>query len=240
MRVTCFVITIGKPVAKRCLAALAESTTPHKLDVIENVSPLAAAYNEMLVRCKTELFVQIDEDMILAPTAVAKLVAAIDASGPEHVMACLPLWDVDLEQPIHGLKIYRHGLAQRHPFQHSADGDRRDRDVWEAAGLTWSAAKLKPGNCVGEHGTEYTPEELFIRWRRLWQKHRHTGRVKWIEKWPKRLADRYERTQTRRDLYALIGAVTGATEEPWSDDRGPDFRREDPVLARLVALLPPR
>jgi hypothetical protein len=235
VRVTAFVATIGAQTFPRCLAAL--ESQPCIVDVIANVSPWAAAQNEMLKRCTTELFVQVDEDMILHPGAISQLVELIDSTAPTCVMACAPLWDVDLDMAIYGCKIYRHALVAPIPFEPHVLGDTHDREVWARHGLTWSRSKRTRENCVGLHGTHYTPEQAFARWRGLWQRHRMTGKAPWIEPWLSRLGERYRASGSRLDLYAFAGALIGATEALWSEDRGPDARRPDEIIATLGRVL---
>lgn len=235
-RVTVFVTTIGAPTFEACRTAL--ENQPCIVDVIANVTPWAAAQNEMLRRCRTELFIQVDEDMILYPDAVERLVALIDSQAPNVVMACAPLYDEDLEMPIYGIKIYRHALIKDIPFEKHINGDTHDREVWARHGLTWGRSKRTVENCVGRHGTFYTPEQAFARWRGIWQRHRRTNKAPWIKPWLEKLAERYRHSGSSRDLYAMLGAFIGATEGPWPDDCGPDASRPDPVLERLRSLMP--
>lgn len=230
-RVAAFVTTVGRSTFEACMRSIDGQC---HVEVIGRVAPFAAAQNLMRERCTTELFVQVDEDMILAPDAIAKLVALIDAQPMTCVMATAPLWDVDLETVIYGVKIYRHALVP--PFENHVLGDKHDRARWAALGLTTAAAAPTRENCVGEHGTFYTPEEAFERWRGLWQRHRRCGALQWIEAWMPKLQDRA--TRSRVDLFAWLGAVCGATEESWPDDAGPDFSRPNPVLERLLARIP--
>jgi hypothetical protein len=236
-RVTVFITTIGASTFERCLHAVLDQEGKFFVDVIQGVAPWSAAQNEMVRRCNTEIFVQVDEDMILFNDALLRLVALIDSTPATCVMATAPLYDVDLEMPIYGVKVYRHALVKPIPFETHVLGDGHDRERWKEAGLTWSRLRRSIEHCVGEHGTSYTPEEAFNRWRGMWQRHRLTGKASWIEPWVEKLARRYEKSKTRRDLYALLGAVIGATEEPWPDGHGPDFTRPNPVLERLQTVL---
>lgn len=236
MRVTAFVTTVGARTFEACVKRL--HGQPCIVDVIENVSPWAAAANEMLRRCTTELFVQVDEDMILRSDAVARLASLIDAAPSNVCMATMPLWDVEVEMPIYGVKIYRHALVRDIPFEHHVLGDARDRETWAARGLATTKAPLVRDNCIGKHGTFYTPEQAFRRWRSLWQRHRRTGKLAWIEPFMVTLGERYRESCSRRDLFAWLGAVIGSTEQLWPDDAGPDASRKDDALERLRARFP--
>lgn len=228
MRVTAAILTLGSATFAECQRAL--EGQPCVVEVIRDVRPFAAAMNEAVSRCRTELLVQVDEDMILARDAVARLTALIDAQPPNTVMASAPLWDADLGMPIYGCKIYRHALLRGVPFEPHVLGDAHDREVWARHGLATAKVPRTEQNCVGLHGTHYTPEQAFARWRGLWQRHRRTGVLRWIEPWLSRLAERYRNTGSQRDLYAMLGAYVGATEELSADPT------RDGVLDRLRSL----
>lgn len=234
MRVTAAILTVGASTFEQCRQAL--EGRPCIVEVIASVSPFAAAMNEAVRRCATELLVQVDEDMILYPDAIERLVALMDAQPPDVCMAAAPLYDEDLEMPIYGIKIYRTELIRPIPFEHHVDIDLHDRRVWERHGLTWRRSKRTVENCVGRHGTFYTPEQAFARWRGIWQRHRRTNKAPWIEPWLRRLGERYRKSGSKRDLYAMLGAYLGAIEEPWPEDHGPDASKPDLAIDRLRRL----
>lgn len=238
MRVTAFVTTIGGSTFETCLAALSRQTVACPVVVLSRMAPFATALQAMADRCETEIYVQVDEDMILEPDAIERMLAHVDASPPDSVMTAAPLWDVEIEMAIYGVKAYRRDLARRVPFEDHPDGDKHDRRRWEAAGLTWSKVPRLRENCVGLHGTHYTPDEAFTRWRRLMQGRRRSTALAWADAWPSRLRDRFAASGSRRDLFALLGAAIGASAELQPDQGGPDFRRPDPALERIRALFP--
>lgn len=65
------------------------------------------AFQEMINRVKTEYFIQVDEDMILNPDAVAIMLETMEAAPEDVGMICFHLWDDDRECRIQGIKIYR-------------------------------------------------------------------------------------------------------------------------------------
>lgn len=216
MRVTAAILTIGGATLRACRLAIIDQ--PCQRIEIHNVRPFAAAMNEAVRRCDTELLVQVDEDMILRPDAIDRLVRLIDSTPANTVMASAPLWDADVEMPIYGCKIYRVDLLRSIPFEPHVLGDAHDREVWARHGLTTHKAERTEANVVGLHGTAYTPEQAFARWRGLWQRHRRTGGKAWIEPWVERLAQRYKRSGSERDLAALAGVLIGMTEPLWPED----------------------
>lgn len=237
MRVTAFVTTIGAPTFAACIEHLHAQLVPCRIVVLDRVAPLAAALQRMADECATQLYVQVDEDMLLEPDAIARLLALFDAGRGEHAMSIAPLWDVDLEMAIYGVRICHRDRIRRVPFVDHPDGDIHDRARWEAAGLSWSKAPRDRVSCVGRHGTAYLPEQAFERWRRLLRAQRRTGRMGWVEAWPAKLRARYEASRSRVDLFAMLGAAIGATES-LELRGGQDFRRPNPALEAMLRAFP--
>lgn len=232
-RVTAFVTTVGRSTFKSCLEHLTLQNVNHVLEVIAGVSPLSAALQRMSDTCKTEYFVQVDEDMLLTPDALERCVHQMDRTDPERfVMGIQPLYDVELQMNIYGLKTYRTALVRLVPFEDHPHGDVHDRDLWSAAGLHVAKESID-GHPAGRHGTHYTPTEAFARWRRLWQSHRASRNLKWVEEWPAKLAVRAARGD-RSALGALLGCMVGI-HGPLAAG-GPDARRIDFELEGLTRL----
>ena len=70
---TVFVISIGEETYDDCLTALESQDCEFRIEHINNVSPMSAAFQAMPDRCSTKFFVQVDADMILDPAAIRKL-----------------------------------------------------------------------------------------------------------------------------------------------------------------------
>ncbi|TKB82891.1 MAG: glycosyltransferase family 1 protein [Nitrospira sp.] len=115
---TVFVLTVDDPAFQSCMEALdKQEGHPFKLEIIRNVSPFSAAAQEMITRCMTPFFIQVDEDMVLHPDAVSRMERQIVQAPPEVGMICFHLFDEDRECPIQGIKIYRTELLKRVSFQ---------------------------------------------------------------------------------------------------------------------------
>ena len=70
-QVTAFVLTVGSEENFReCMAQLERQSVRFAVDVIDHVAPLSAALQEMIHRCRTRYYVEVDEDMMLAPDAI--------------------------------------------------------------------------------------------------------------------------------------------------------------------------
>ena len=74
--VTVFVTTVGAPSYDACRQHLGAQDCAFRLQVIDRVAPMSAAFQRMLDECPTPFFVQVDEDMLLYPHAVRTLYEA--------------------------------------------------------------------------------------------------------------------------------------------------------------------
>ena len=94
--------------------------------------------------------------------------------APDDVgMICFYLYDIDREQNIQGVKIYR--------TQHVKNLEFRDRKASEMdllgqmgrKGIKWIAHP----DIVGLHGTQYTPESIYLRYKTLYEKDIRTWNI---------------------------------------------------------------
>jgi hypothetical protein len=232
---TVFVLTIGDEANfTDCMEHLRAQTVTRPIEIVDRVAPLSTALGQMQERCRTPFYVQVDEDMILFPHAIESLEAHL-AAAPENVpMVCAPLWDCDTAMPLYGVKIYRHSIVSRFPYEDVLASESTQLDRMKAAGFPVQLLPLgeHPEDCLGEHGKHYAPATIYMRWRRMLQKHQRCPGRDWVKPWPQRLLDRYLTTRDPVHLYALLGAVSGIVGEPLPDGEM-DFRRTDEALARL-------
>lgn len=243
---TTFVTTIGDAESfADCMEHLRAQTVERPIEIIDHVSPMSAAFQCMLDRCVTPFYVQVDEDMMLFPHAVEWLEQRIQQAPPQVAMVCAPLWDCYVERPIQGLKIYRHAIVRQFPYSNTLSCELQQLDRIIAAGFAADLIPLRNGSggfidrsaCLGEHGKHYTPETIFKRWQRLFQKHQQMGHLTWIEPWPQRLLDRYLESRETLHLYAFLGAVAGIAGDPMPD-REVDWREPNAALAKLQRYFP--
>ena len=110
---TVFVSTVGAASFPDCITHLSAQDCRFKLDVIENVAPMSAAFQQMLDRCSTPFYVQVDEDMILHPFAIRRLHEWLTAAEPDVAFVIGWLWDVHLGRGIQGVKAFRHAICRR-------------------------------------------------------------------------------------------------------------------------------
>ncbi|MCP4328955.1 MAG: hypothetical protein GY791_11025 [Alphaproteobacteria bacterium] len=262
---TVFVTTVGAPAFADCLDHLRTQDCRFRLTIIDRVAPLSAAFQCMIDRCETPLFVQVDEDMILEPHAIRTLFDYISAAGPEAAMFTAPLHDADVDRQIHGLKVYRHAIIRNYPVADiegseidllrriAADGfgyvrtapaddpgydesSEYDCGYFFARGPT-NAVPPSPGP-LGRHGTKWTPTLLYERYftiERKWQSGR--ARLRWYPGGREELLKRFMRDPTEENFLVVMGIVAGALTKDMP--RGEkDFRTYDdlPGLAEMRAL----
>ncbi len=219
---TVFVITIGDATFPDCQEAVrSQDTQKFILNIVRNIHPMSAAFQEMIRRCATEYFIQVDEDMLLKPTAVREMELMM-RQAPENVgMICFHLFDVDRNIKIQGVKIYRTAAMKTLRFK---DVKACEMDLLEQMankGIRWI---LHP-TIQGRHGTEYSPETIYRRYKSMYEKD--------IREWNDVTEDiRQKATQFRETgdslaLFALMGAVDGIVSAPYAEDHEKDFTRYD-------------
>ena len=236
---TVYVSTIGdKANFDDCMGHLRAQTVGAPIEIIDHVAPMSAAFQQMLLSCRTEFYIQVDEDMILFPHALQTLRNSIGSAPTKIAMICAPLWDCDAERAIYGIKIYRSSIVKQFPYRNTASCEIEQLERLRAAGYDVRLHPLKPSNCLGEHGKHYTPETIFIRWQRCFQKHRLFGRMEWIEPYARTLLDRYVKTGETLHLYAFLGAVTGIVDSSLPNAEQ-DWRDKNEPLQRLHHYFPP-
>jgi hypothetical protein len=226
---TIFVTTIGdKANFDDCMEHLHAQNVTVPIEIIDRVAPLSAAFQEMHQRCRTEFYVQVDEDMILFPHAIQSLRRSIGRAWKKNALVCAPLWDCDAELLIYGVKIYRSSIVKQFPYRNTASCEKEQLARLRAAGYDAVLQPFQQSYCLGEHGKHYTPETIFKRWQRCFRNRRLFGGMRWIEPYPRKLLDRYVQTGELLHLYAFLGAMAGivdstlpTTEQDWTEINEP-------------------
>jgi len=109
---------VGDVTLPACQKAIQlQDTQAFVLDIIRDVHPMSAAFQEMIARCQTEYFIQVDEDMILYTTAVRSMENLMNQVSKDIGMVCCHLYDKDREATIQGVKIYRTSVMKSLVFQ---------------------------------------------------------------------------------------------------------------------------
>jgi hypothetical protein len=235
---TLFVTTIGDDANfADCISHLSTQTVNAPIEIIDRVAPMSTAFQQMHVRCRTEYYVQVDEDMILFPHAIQTLRNSIGSSPKNVTIICAPLWDCDAQCPIYGIKIYRASIVKQFPYNNTASCEIEQLARLRSAGFEAILRPLEDAYCLGEHGKHYSPETIFKRWQRCFQKHRLYGRMQWIEPYARTLLNRYVKTGDTLHLYAFLGAIAGITDSNLPNSEQ-DWKDSNEALQRVKQYFP--
>ena len=235
---TVYVLTVDDPAYPACKAAVdAQQGGPFRVEIIRNVTPFSAAAQKMIADCRSEYFIQVDEDMMLNPDAVTTMETAMRRAPADVGMICFHLFDEDRACPIQGIKIYRTAAMKPFAFQNVKASEMDLLEQMGQRGVRWI---LHP-EVLGRHGTVYTPETIYRRYKTMYEKD--------IRQWNtltsdiRRKADQFRATGDQLALFALLGAAHGIIEGPRSVDSEKDARdyalKELDVFSRLFRHTPP-
>lgn len=204
-KITVFVIsTENNPNYNACIDALKKQTIKFKLDIIKNYCPLSKAFQEMINRCTTEYYIEVDEDMILAPNGIEKMYNSINHTEDKISMAVHKLHDVHLNFNIYGIKIYKHRIFKNYPYnqQHpSCEVEQLDR--MKKDGYSY----LTISEIIGTHSPYWNNELIFERYYNLMEKFK-LYHYDWLEKVPVNLWNILKQNPTKQNLFALTGALS--------------------------------
>ena len=237
-KTTVFVLTVDDPVFPACKAALeAQRGTEFRLDIIRNVSPFSAAAQKMITDCTTEFFIQVDEDMVLQPDAVAAMEAVMRKAPDDVGMICFHLYDEDRGINIQGVKIYRTALLKGLSFRDRKASEMDLLEQMERHGIKWI---LHP-DVKGRHGTFYTLETIYRRYKTMYEKDIRQWNVLTAD--IRKKAERFRETGDLLQLFAVLGGVHGIVHAPYAGDREKDATqynlREVDVFKRLFTTMAP-
>lgn len=214
-RVTVFLISSGEPSTEECRRRLEQQSCTFTLQEIRDVVPMDRALQQMIDRCETALYVQVDADMLLEPWAIRRLAAEIDACPPTTAMYVGSLWGDAEDRPIQGVKIYRHELLSRFPYRPSMSCEVPQIEAMQATGLTIAAQPFPEHRveCFGLHFSLQTEEMAFRRQQRLAHKFRARAYMQWWSGQPRALMERWQADPTPVNAAAFLGAVAGLVGE---------------------------
>lgn len=220
---TVFVPTVHGPDLQNCLEALKKQDCKFNGPIlIENVSPMDAAFQCMNDWCLTPYFVEVDEDMILRPHALRRLHGAAVQAGDRYPIVCFPLHDTLFDRIILGVKIYRHETIRRYPFQSSGScemdqAERLAKDGYQIL-IDWRDPKKKNYDFVdvasrsdkvlGSHGQNWVPQTIYEAVQNRFLKWRRFGYV-WLEEYPGRFLEQLIQHPSERALWAFLGMASG-------------------------------
>lgn len=229
---TVVTVTTGRDTYPACKEAQTKQTVPFRSIDIKNVRPMDRAFAAMVEAVSTPYFIQVDEDMVLAPDAVERMLQAIRGASPRVWAIAFPLLDEHLGIPIIGCKIYRTEIARKVPYRSvgSCEVDQRDRA--REAGFVMNVRPLTDPP-VGTHLLGQNPEVIADRYYRLGQKQKAFGYL-WINEIPALLASNRRGYDPRADALAIMALKKGQLDGPATEEA--DFERPLPDLLRAAIL----
>jgi GR25 family glycosyltransferase involved in LPS biosynthesis len=209
---TVFIIRSGKnPNYEDCVEAIKNQNCTFVLDEIVDVSPMSAAFQQMIERCDTPYYVQVDEDMILDEGTIERLYYSIKCTKRNICIVTHMLTDVHLNINIFGIKIYRHDIMINYPYNLDIISCEKDQMTrLENDGYIVQMIEKS----LGKHSPKWSPELIYERYFDLMEKWK-VYKYDWMGKLPKKLFDMVKINPSDENIYALLGiAMSVSTKDP--------------------------
>jgi len=213
--VTAFIVSCEKnPNFENCVKALRSQTVKVKINVIKNYHPMSLAFQQMLERCDTPYYIEVDEDMILNEDAVEIMYEKIKNSEENFAMFAYLLKDVHLDFDLYGVKIYKYDIFKKYPYNLECLSceveqlDRIKKDNYKYDCIS---------ELVGEHSPLWTCPDIFERYYNLMEKFKVYGYT-WLEDLPLKLLNILRKNPTDENVYAFLGAYTSIIKKGISEE----------------------
>lgn len=188
------------------LEALKNQSVTFKFEVIENVKPLGAALQEMIVRCKTPYYIQCDEDMVLNSEAINTMYKSIKDDNNYFCRVFL-LMENSINQNIYGIKIFNHDVMTR--YSYNVNSPTANSELFQQ--IEKDGLKFKnETTVVGLHSPLWTPESIYNRYYFLSNKIKtytdelNGGYGDLHKKFKQKLFQEYNEL----DFWAMMGVIT--------------------------------
>lgn len=208
--VTAFVISSGKNLNyEYCIKALENQTVKVRIDIIKNYHPMSAAFQQMLFRCTTPYYIEVDEDMVLNSNAIEIMYNGIKESDTKTAMLAYQLKEVHFDYDIWGVKIYKYEIFQKYPYNLkclSCEVEQLDRLT--ADGYEYKCLPIM----VGQHSPYWTNKDIYERYFNLMEKFKKYHYT-WLENVFMKLWRKLQKDPSELNLHALLGAYTSLISE---------------------------
>lgn len=230
---TVFVISCGdNPCYNECINALQRQTLKFNIEIIKNVHPMSAAFQLMIDLCKTSYYIEIDEDMIMNENGIETLYNFAKQSSDKTAIIACKLIDVHLNFEIYGVKIYKHNILKKYPYDLQSMSceveqmDRLKQDGYSTQLFT---------NVIGKHATKWSNEGIFERYYNLMDKFKQFKYV-WIADLPLKLWNILKNNPSETNLFALLGIYTSLINDNIQIGEK-DFRQHHQSFERVRSFL---
>lgn len=202
---TVFVISCGEnPCYNECIKALQQQTLTFNIEIIKNVHPMSAAFQLMIDSCKTSYYIEIDEDMVMNENGIETLYNFAKQSNNKTAIIICNLIDVHLDFEISGVKIYKHDILKKYPYNlESMSCEVEQIDRLKQDGYLIKLFK----NIVGKHAPQWSNEGIFERYYNLMDKFKQFKYI-WIADLPLKLWNILKSNPSENNLYAFLGIYT--------------------------------
>jgi hypothetical protein len=170
IKITIFLITICSDQLKYSLDAInkLDKNISVLINVIMNIKPTSKAYNEMRVRCKTDFFIQNDEDMELFNNSLVIFDNIIKNSKSKYFLYSFKLIDniLGIGSPpiIDCIKLYKNKIIKKYPINTDL------KNIVSSVDYFWHQPALKDGYKskdtkikIGYHGKHRSDFDLMLR-----------------------------------------------------------------------------
>jgi hypothetical protein len=146
---------------------------------------------------------------------------AMKSSYKNTAMICFDLKDVHLNIPIQGVKIYKHDIFKKYPYNQTClSCEMEQLKNLKRDGYTYQLTHI----VVGEHSPYWTDELIFDRYFIFMQKNQ------WDEVIP-RVFDIYNAHPTSQNRFALLGAIAGLLSNNKIQDK--NFTEHNPNFQKI-------
>ena len=233
--VTAFIISSGwNPNYPACLEALKNQTVKVTIDIIKDYSPMSVAFQQMLVRCKTPYYIEVDEDMVLNPDAIEIMYKTVAAEQDKKVaMIGFQLLDVHIDFVIYGVKIYKYDAFKNYPYNlENMSCEMEQLERMKIDGHTYKLVE----QVVGRHSPLWNSELIFERYLNLMEKFKEFGYI-WLESLPLKLFKIFQKDPTEINLFALLGAYTSITSANRLQLGEKNFTNKRPEYQKMQSFL---
>ena len=161
-----FVTTNGRSTFNFCVNSLLKQTLPIIYTVIQG-KLWREALDDMVVRCRSEYFLRIDDDFVLHPKAIEYMCESFSRLDRKDVAqySCL-LWETWTYKRVSGVKMYNRAALKSiggHQFDEFGKADKKTNQAFIDAGY----ALVRDESVVGLHICGSWNEQL--RYEKLWK-----------------------------------------------------------------------